>query len=92
MKFDDLITGLVTGSSLSILTFLVGVLFSEPIKNKIGEWRRIIQRRKRQTAPVRIFFILCPFCSDEMKRFILRQNRLQSIFELDIANFEMWKG
>lgn len=52
MRFDDLMSESVTGSIVAILMFLGRVLFSEPIENKIGEWRRIIQKRMRQAVPV----------------------------------------
>jgi hypothetical protein len=65
INIEDLATGIIQAVIVGILTFSVGILFADPIKNKINEWRRVIMVRTRKKTPVRVFFILCPLCSDD---------------------------
>ena len=42
---------------------------------------------------VRVFFILCTFCSEDLKNLLINQSRKQDIFEIGIANsWKYWKG
>ena len=44
-------------------------------------------------APVRVFFILCAFCSDVLKQLLIKQNQKQKIFDIGIANsWKYWEG
>lgn len=45
------------------------------------------------SVPARIFFILCTFCSDVLKQLLLRQNQMQHVFDIGIANsWKYWEG
>jgi hypothetical protein len=90
INIGDLTTGIASAVIIGILTFLVGIFFADPIKKKINEWHRIIVLRKRKTIPVRVFFILSPFCSDKLRHLLLQQNRLQTMFELELVGWEIW--
>jgi hypothetical protein len=92
INMEELIIKIITPVIGSILIFFGGILFADPIKSKLNEWRRTVMIRKTGKIPVRVFLILCPFCSDEIRHLLLRQNRLQSMFELEIAHWEMGRG
>jgi hypothetical protein len=88
INIDDLTTTLVS----NLITFAAGVLFADPIKSKLNEWHRLIVLRRRKAIPVRVFFIRCPFCSDQLRQLLMRQNKLQTMFQLEIAPWERWRG
>ena len=94
MPFDwgDIAEGVIISLITGFLIFFAGVFLSPPIREKIGEWQRAIESKMNPaiTIPVRIFFILCPLCSNKMKNLIVKQNKLQNIFRFDIAEFKLW--
>ena len=75
-----------------VALFIAGVFLAKPITRVVEQWRRAIQLKKHETIRVKIFFVHCPFCSDQLKRVFLRQNQLQRLFEIDIAEWESWSG
>jgi hypothetical protein len=89
---ENLITGIAQAVALGVLTFLAGIFLADPVKSKINEWRRIIVLRRKKPIPVRVFFILCAFCSDTLRQLLLQQNRLQTIFEFELVGWEIWAG
>jgi hypothetical protein len=55
-------------------------------------WKQLVHPQSATTAPipfipVRFFFLGCSFCSDETRRLLLRQNRIQSLFLFGEAKF-----
>jgi hypothetical protein len=44
--------------------------------------------------PVRVFFILCTFSTDEIKKLIIKQNQIQNLFDIGIriADWKSWAG
>ncbi len=89
---EKLAVEIFIGLIIAIIMFVVGLLFAEPIKKKVGDWRKRRRVIGHKAVRVRIFFIHCSFCSDQLKGILLRQNQLQTQFEIDIANWESWKG
>ena len=52
-----------------------------------------IPEEVQECVPVRVFFILSPFCTDEMVKLLLRQNRHQPFFDIGIAtSWNYWTG
>lgn len=76
----------------AIVLFVAGIFLAKPITRRVEQWRRSIQLRKHEPFHVKIFFIHCSFCSNQLKRVLLRQNQLQRIFEIEIAEWESWNG
>src|SRR5574341_1802885 len=76
----------------ALLSFIAGVLFTDPIKRGVERLRRWIQFWKRKPTPVRIFLILFPLPSDRLIQLLLRQNRLQTLFQLEVAEWQTWSG
>jgi hypothetical protein len=89
---ENLITEIAQAVALGVLTFLAGIFLADPVKSRINERRRITVLRRRKPIPVKIFFILCDLCSDALRQLLLRQNRLQTIFEFELVGWEMWPG
>jgi len=85
---EDLGVEIIAG----IVLFVAGVFLAKPITRVVEQWRRTIQFRKHEPIRVRIFCIHSPFCSDQLKRVLLRQNQLQRIFEIDIAEWKSWNS
>lgn len=88
MLLEQLAIEIVAGVAL----FIAGVFLAKPITRKVEQWMRAIQLRKHEPFQVKIFFIHCDFCSNQLKRVLLRQNQLQRIFEIEIAEWKSWNG
>jgi len=84
----ELIVNLVA----AFLAFITGVLFSDPIQARVAQWRRLHKLRKLRPTFVRIFPIIFPLSLDELSHLLLRQNRLQSFFQLELVHWEAWTG
>jgi len=83
---EDLGVEIIAG----IVMFVAGVFFAKPITRRVEQWRRSIQLRKHESFQVKIFFIHCSFCSNQLKRLLLGQNKLQRLFEIEIVEWEAW--
>ncbi len=76
----------------ALLVFLAGVLFSDPIQRHVAQWRRRRAFRKQKPAFVRIFPIIFGAPFDQLTHLLLRQNRLQPFFQLEVIHWEAWRG
>jgi len=92
VDWNNISEGIIVSVVTGLLFSLAGVLLSPPFKEKIGEWQRAIEGLINPAIiiPMKVFFILCPICSDKMKNLIVKQNKLQNIFRFDIAEFKLW--
>jgi hypothetical protein len=76
----------------ALLSFMAGVFFADPIRRGIERWRRLTKLRKRKTTVVRVFPVLYPLPLEQLTHLLLLQNRLQTLFQLEMANWRAWPG
>lgn len=88
MFLEQFTIEILTGTAL----FIAGVFLAKPITKRVEQWKRAVILRKHKSFQVKIFFILCPFSSEQLKRVLLRQNQIQRIFEIEIVEWESWAG
>lgn len=79
--------------SATLVAFIAGVLFAEPIKRWVERRRQLGILRKRKVTAVRIFPILfSPWPLDQLKHLLVQQNGLQKLFRLEVINWQTWSG
>ena len=91
-KLTELGAELIVSLTAALLAFVAGVLFSDPIQRRVAQWRRSRTFRKQRPAFVRIFPIIFGAQIDQLTHLLLRQNRLQPFFQLDVIHWEAWPG
>ncbi|PIE40871.1 MAG: hypothetical protein CSA49_06300 [Gammaproteobacteria bacterium] len=78
---------------LTIIGFIIGIFFKEPIEKKLRHLKTLYKSKKHPPLHVNIFFIDCSFfCSDQLKKLIYNQNKLQSLFEIEIPDWHLWEN
>jgi formylglycine-generating enzyme required for sulfatase activity len=66
--------------------------------SRTGPWRDYpltISHESVQTLsaePVRLFFVVCSVCGEQLRALLLEQNRLQNLFTFDVVDWASWEG
>ena len=83
---ETIIAGIIT----AFILFICGSFFKKPIVELINNSMLKISIILKKEIKVRVFFICCPFCKDELKILLLNQNNIQSIFQFEIPDWSAW--
>lgn len=89
----DLETKLLVALVPALCSFLAGLFFGPPIREWLERRRRVGVIHKKIAIPVRVFpLVSLPQLVDSLKDLLIEQNRVQSLFEFEVIDWNAWPG
>ena len=83
---------IITSLIVAFISFTIALVIGDPIKSKFQEWKTRISIRRKDVVRIKVFFISCDICTDNLKLLLLNQNKIQSLFQFELSDWDMFDG